>query len=383
MSNKNQILIVDDEKNFAVVLRIFLEKAGYRVETVASVEAATEALRQHNYQLVLLDLRLPDGSGLDVLKRITETKKETVTIVMTGFASLESARSALKLKVYDYLLKPFNDMEHDLLRVVRRALEYQELKSNNRQLLEQLKRYYRQNEKERERARKVQQSLLPKELRLSRDYVAQGKNLFAPLGGGGFYNLRQLRDGRSAFYLGDVGGTGMPAALLMATVTSVMEGLIQTSESPAEIIRMISKIMNRHLQAGFKNFIAVTLFILEPHQRKLTWSSAGGTPSILLRSGRKREILEGAGPFLGNLKSSSYQNQEVTLDIGDRLVLYNQALLEASNGEQEPFGRERLCAVLPGPWEHLGDRVFESWQEFVADPPREHDIMFFALEKRS
>lgn len=381
-TEKYRVLVVDDEKNFATVLKIFLEKQGYEVVTAPSVTEGQRALAAKPFHLVLTDLRVGEESGLDLLRAVKEKTPETAVIVMTGYASLESARTALQQQAYDYLLKPFNDMENDLLRVVRRALEHQELQRKHTLLLARLQEYYLANEKALARAKKVQQSLVPQTLPVIRGWALQGKLVSVSGVGGGFYNVRQLPGGALVGYAGDVGGNGLDAALLLATVSSIVEGLVHAYTDPAEIVHLLSTIMSRHLQEGFRNFVSLCLVTLDPMRGALQWTGAGSPPPLLVRGGRG-DALEGSGPFLGQLRRTAYLTRELTLDTGDRLALFSQGLIEAVNARGEAFGRERILQSLKGSWDGLAERSLAAWSEFVAPGKSPASAALLVFERRA
>ena len=118
-----QILIVDDDPNIRKTLRDILTLKGYRPETAETGEAAIEHIRHNPSALVLLDLRLKDMSGLDVLKEIKARSPRTECILLTGYASQRSAIEAVNLGAYSFLQKPYE--LDQLLLVIRRAIEKQ------------------------------------------------------------------------------------------------------------------------------------------------------------------------------------------------------------------------------------------------------------------
>lgn len=129
------ILIVDDEEFIRLNLQQILSEENYRVILNDSGSSALNTIKEEEVDLVLLDLNLPDMSGLDVLKHLKVVQPDILIIIMTGFASVESAVEAIKLGAYDYIKKPF---KADAIKLIcRLALETQSLKKTVSQLKEQ------------------------------------------------------------------------------------------------------------------------------------------------------------------------------------------------------------------------------------------------------
>ncbi|MEA3350066.1 MAG: response regulator transcription factor [Chloroflexota bacterium] len=134
MSKK--ILIVDDEKNIRATVTKILEAEGYDILTAENGAEALSTLEQEDIDLILLDIRMPDIDGVEVMRKAGELSPETKIILLTGHGSLESAIAALRLKAHDYLLKPIPSQE--LLSSVASALALQDKEKQKRILLEQL-----------------------------------------------------------------------------------------------------------------------------------------------------------------------------------------------------------------------------------------------------
>ena len=125
MGPQANILIVDDEPGIRIGCRRALEPAGYRVEEASSFKQGQEKLASAMYDLVLLDVMLPDGRGIDLLPDIVAKDPETVTIIVTGYATVEMAVNAIKRGAYDFISKPFtSDL---LLLTVEQGLEKRRL----------------------------------------------------------------------------------------------------------------------------------------------------------------------------------------------------------------------------------------------------------------
>ncbi len=127
-----RILIVEDEKLIRWSLRQKFEEQGFQATEVENGAEALKALDAGVFDLIMLDYRLPDMTGLDVLTKVRETDSDVVVIMMTAYSSIESAVDAMKLGAYDYLTKPF-DMDQ-LLRTVAKALETTKLRREVREL---------------------------------------------------------------------------------------------------------------------------------------------------------------------------------------------------------------------------------------------------------
>jgi response regulator RpfG family c-di-GMP phosphodiesterase len=133
------ILVVDDERVIREILAEFLTLEGFSVHTVEDGEKALTELRLRPYDLLITDLKMPRLSGLQLLERVEAERLGVLTVLMTGFGTVETAIEAMKKGAYDYLLKPFKVEE--VIHVVRRALHRQRLHAENIRLREALTIY--------------------------------------------------------------------------------------------------------------------------------------------------------------------------------------------------------------------------------------------------
>ena len=120
-----RLLVVDDEESLRITTAAILENEGYTVDTASSGDEAMALLDQTDYDLVLTDLHMEGGDGLSVLNQIRRQSPLTISVVLTGFASVESAIAALQEGAYDYLVKPcdIENMKH----TIRRGVEHRRL----------------------------------------------------------------------------------------------------------------------------------------------------------------------------------------------------------------------------------------------------------------
>jgi two-component system response regulator PilR (NtrC family) len=124
-----KILVVDDEKSMRDFLSIMLNKEGYEVSTAGNGEDALRAVQAEIFDLVITDVKMPRMDGLEVLKMVKDVSPETVVLMITAFATTETAVEAMKLGAYDYITKPFKVEEIKL--VIRKALEKRSLRKEN------------------------------------------------------------------------------------------------------------------------------------------------------------------------------------------------------------------------------------------------------------
>jgi DNA-binding NtrC family response regulator len=134
------VLIVDDEAGLLDFLRLLFEEEGFRVSTASSFESARELIPSHSFDVVLCDITMPDGNGLDLLKELKAEDEKTAVIMMTAYTSTKTAIEAMKLGAFDYVSKPFDVDE--LKVVVQKAIEKTELVAENVYLRRELEQRY-------------------------------------------------------------------------------------------------------------------------------------------------------------------------------------------------------------------------------------------------
>ena len=121
MNDAPAVLVVDDERNIRLTLSMALEALNIPVDTAENGEEALQKLAEKSFQLMLLDLKLPDLDGLEVLRRVVDKHSATKVIIITAYGSVEVAVEAMKLGAIDFLQKPFQPTE--VRDMVRRLLQ--------------------------------------------------------------------------------------------------------------------------------------------------------------------------------------------------------------------------------------------------------------------
>lgn len=139
MEDAMRILVADDDESLRGILASVLEDDGYLVTTAASGEEALEFYLAEPFPLVVTDIRMGGMSGIELLQKLKEISNDTEVIVITSYASVDTALTALRLGAYDYLVKPFEELEF-ISNVVVRAAEKVRLVQENRIMLDSLVR---------------------------------------------------------------------------------------------------------------------------------------------------------------------------------------------------------------------------------------------------
>ena len=138
---EDRILVADDEQSMREFLDIMLKREGYKVTLASHGEEVSKLIDKDIFDLVLLDIRMPKIDGIAVLKKIKATSPETIVIMITAYASADTAIKAMKEGAYDYITKPFKVDEIKV--IIKNALEKKNLQKENLLLKQVVRDRYR------------------------------------------------------------------------------------------------------------------------------------------------------------------------------------------------------------------------------------------------
>ncbi len=213
------------------------------------------------------------------------------------------------------------------------------LESQRRQLVEQERLH-----KELELSRQIQEELLPQQTLRGSFGEIKGISIPAREVGGDFFDYFSLENGELALLMGDVSGKGMGAALLMANAQARLRAGLPLERSLADLADHLDK----DLAAQTPSSIYLTLFmgIVDSRGRTLRYVNAGHNTQFLLRASGENEPLASTGRPLGLLPGGGFEIGTVEISTGDALFLFTDGLVDMENADGEPFGAERLGALL-------------------------------------
>lgn len=196
-------------------------------------------------------------------------------------------------------------------------------------------------EQEMQRAREIQQSLLPKEIPQLPGFEIARAWLPARSVSGDYYDVLRLGGHRLGICIADVVGKGISAALLMANVQAAVRAFANDSESPAEVCDKVNRLLHENIAIG--KYVTFLYGILDAEARTFQYCNAGHLHPILVSAGSVR-VLEQGGAVLGVFPSWIYEDSMIELRAGDRLLLFTDGMTEASDKEGQEFEEIRIAA---------------------------------------
>ena len=318
-----------------------------------SAQEAIAALRIEDIDALLLDGELP----AEVLSRVLESAGPNgipgrpVVLVLSEPGRRTQVETRLLEHVDDFVNAERG--EEALLARLRNALRVRatlaELTRKNAELeglYGRLETMARRMAEELRLAGNLQRSLLPPPLNHPRLDLAHE---FIPMReiGGDYLDVLALGPSRIALVLGDVMGKGVPAALLAANLKACLHAQLQASDaSAAELVNRVNRLFWEVTPKGL--FASLFFSILDFERGVLRYVNAGHDHPFLVRSDGRVDDLATGGTLLGLLEGSTYDEAEITLGLGDTIVLYSDGVTDRDNAAGQPFGAARLKAAAVG-----------------------------------
>jgi len=194
--------------------------------------------------------------------------------------------------------------------------------------------------KEQEEARRIQQSLLPRETPVLSGFAFEAEWCPAGIVGGDWYDYIPLSHGRWALVLADVSGKGMGAALMMSAVRGMVRALAPLASGASEVLSRVNQMLIEDVSTG--RYVTMIYAVLDPTRRTLTFASAGHPWPLLCHGGDVRPLYTAAGMPLG-LLPGEFTEHVVTLCHDFRLLFYTDGISEVLNPDNQEFGSCRLA----------------------------------------
>ena len=347
MAHIPRTLIADDQPDVLAALRLLLKSAGYQTESADSPSAIIEAIKQRDFDVLLMDLNYARDTtsgkeGLDLISRIQAEDNTLPIVAMTAWGSVDLAVEAMHRGVRDFVQKPWENSR--LLKILRTQVEQGRNRKRNRQKASERREISRLLQAELKEAHDIQRRLMAGETDRFAGFEIASSWQAARMIGGDYLAAFPLPGERAGLCVADVAGKGLPAALLMSHLHAALRTVATQHAEPRNVCAHLNHLMCGNLPPN--KFISSFYGVLDVPRRMLQFTNAGHNPPLLVRGDGQTVRLTIGGKVLGAFCDSTYGHQEIQLESGDRLALFTDGLTEIRNPGKEEFGEARVRHLL-------------------------------------
>ncbi len=369
------ILVVDDESSIRTLIRraINREDLGEVFEAGDGIEAQA-VLAERPVDLVITDLAMPNLDGMGLMEWAQEQSPGSTWIILTGFGTFDDALRAIHLGAFEFFAKPLESMD-SLVVAARNALrqrellaEQQRLQNDIQQRNEQLRGQVDQLQQacnllcqqaellgeDLRRAELIQRALLPRAAPSLHGFSVHALYRSSRNVGGDVYDIIRLDDRYLAAYVADAAGHGVSAAML-AVLFKHRLSLWPTDSPrparPADVLAGVNRQISQECSAPGL-FITAVYCLLDTATGELQIASAGHPPVLIHHANDDVERVDHTGPALGLSPEASYDQRQIHIASGARILMYTDGLVECE--DKDPLTQQARISQV------LGDRSFQG-----------------------
>ncbi len=232
-------------------------------------------------------------------------------------------------------------------------------------------------------AKAIQSSFIPNEMKLKIDNMEfRGISMWAKQVGGDFYGVNKIDENRVLFYLGDVSGKGIPAALYVAILKSMVEVLVKQTGS----VKTIVTFLNNYLSDIVKSNAFSTMFmgVIDKKQNTLEYCNAGHIPPVVFKNRAVSTLIIKGNVPIGVFNDFDFKIDTIPLDMFDGMLIYSDGVTDALNASGEEFGEERVLEVVKKGVEDSSDIVSNlksAIDSFVGEAELYDDTTVLCIKK--
>ena len=337
------LLIIDDDDVVRASLAAYLEDSGFSVLQAGNGQQGLQVFEEHQPDLVICDLRMPQMGGLELIRQVSERAPQLPVIVVSGAGVMSDAVEALRLGAADYLIKPLEDLavlEHS----VRRALDRSRLVLENQRYRDKLEAANRELEaslhllqEDQTAGRQVQMNMLPESPWAAGEFAFAHQIIPSLYLSGDFVDYFRVDERRIAFYLADVSGHGASSAfvtvLLKFMTTRLMFELKRSKMREFKPSEVLSHINRGLINSKLGKHVTMVGGVIDEESGLLTYAVGGHLPLPVLYTPDHARYLEGRGLPVGLFEEATYQDLVVELPPQFSLSLMSDGILDLLPGD--------------------------------------------------
>ena len=403
------ILVVDDNRMNRLKLARGLENQGHSVALAENGIQALEMVKNHTYDLILLDILMPEMDGYHVLEKLKydDALRDIPVIVISAIDEMDSIIKCIEMGAEDYLPKPFDAV---LLKArIGAALEKKRLRDQ-----EQL--YAKSMERDLEIGRQIQSSFFPEFLPQVPGWEIASRFQAARQVSGDFYDAFILSgDSGVGIIVADVCDKGVGAALFMGLIRSLIRAFSElyyqrswttliddavmggderalpaeqetVFKHPRALEVILSHINNYIARTHSQANMFATLFwgVIDPVSGTISYINAGHESAVVIGPNRKITFLEPTGPAVGMMPDMLFQTEQIVMTPGDILIAFTDGVTEARGTDGEFYGEEKLLNLIKEPAASAGeilDRIEKSLSAHTKGVQQSDDITLLTVSR--
>jgi len=351
---RENIYVVNPDLDTTLDYKAELAKQGFRVTTFTDSAVALEEIKRSPPDLLITEIKMHGTSGMELIRTLRHLPEPVPVVVATQYASFGNDFEIATYPKHAFFAEPFEIEE-----VVKKVVEFLPEKETpegdeDEESLEALAGMEGKvllDTEELETAQEVQASLLPESLPEIEGFDISVHYSPCKEVGGDYYDVMPAGDEAQTFVLADVSGKGVPAAMVMVLVRSLVHISMPQTAEPKDGIIELNRLLSQEMKQGI--FVSGAFIKVDPKGRTITFCSAGQCPAVLWLPGRDKpevSLLKHTGVVLG-LGDTSYfregtKEQQLQLEPGAGIMIYTDGIIEAMNRHRTEFGTTRLMRVV-------------------------------------
>ena len=382
----HKILVVDDEPDLQMLMmqkfRKQVKSKEYEFLFAENGSEALEMVSNHSdLSLILSDINMPKMDGLTLLDELRKLDRADLkTVMVSAYGDMENIRTAMNRGAYDFVTKPidFKDLETTIEKTIseiNRFLKSKEMEAQLEALNYDL-----------DMAARIQQKILHQDFPVFPEdnrFEIFANMIAAKHVGGDFYDFFKFDDDHLAFFIGDVAGKGMPAAIYMAVCRTMLKAIGSEVKSPSDCITKVNNMLIP--ESDISTFVTVFYGLLNVKTGELSYCNGGhNLPYIQSADGAVTELENVGGLLLGKFENAPYDMNTIQLNPGDTIVTFTDGVTEAEDEDGSFFDEERVITYLkkqPGKsLDSLVKGLFLEVMKFTGAADQSDDITVLSVQ---